>query len=225
MNNITIVIQGQTNFYKEIIKQISPNFHYIWSTWENEPKENLKAIEDSMELVLSTQPNSAGNANVNYQLLSSFKGMEKVKTEYAFKTRGDMIIYNFDALLEKIMKNNKELSFFYYSLEASQIADFFSFGTTKNQLLLWDGQEEINGQSPEKTIQQNYMKNNGYKESFEDFIQRFYFFLPEFGENGIDGVWLKWPKCKISHWNDYENLLPKRSDYPHRRWPCEAPYI
>jgi hypothetical protein len=207
--NITIVIQGPTNFYKEILNNLSLKQNYIWSTWNDEPKENLLKIESKIPLILSEKPNFAGMSHVNFQCLSTLKGINASNTDYIFKTRGDMIFSDIDKLLEILYQKNKELSFVHYGNPPNQIADFFSFGSKEKSYNFWNYTCQDNSSiSPEMRLTNNYKEILDNKDSFEDFMSLFYFFRNDLKKDVLDIHWLKINRFFSSFSKEY-NLYPK----------------
>ena len=65
-----IVIQGPTEYYKELADYYQQFDYVVWSTWENEPQENIDYIESkNIEVIQSKLPSFNGYMNVNFQVL------------------------------------------------------------------------------------------------------------------------------------------------------------
>jgi hypothetical protein len=209
--NATIIIQGPTNFYKDILNNLSPNQKYIWSTWYDEPKNNLDEIASKMELITSAKPSFPCTLNVNLQCLSTLNGIKASKTEFIFKTRGDMIFSNIDLLLEIIHKFNKEASFLHYGNPPKQIADFFFFGSKETALKYWDYQGHDSFYiPPEERLTNNYRNIVAPKESFEEFVNRFFFFNIYLNNKELDIFWLKINEWVSNFYKENDNLYPKK---------------
>jgi hypothetical protein len=166
----TIVIQGPTNYYKEVLKNLSSNQQYVWSTWDNEPDENLNQISKEIPLIITSKPNNVGTSNINLQCTSSFNGIKQSNTQFIFKTRSDMVFDNIDKLLEIISKNNKTLSFIHYGMYMNyrQVCDWFSFGNLENSKIFWNYKSKDNHYPPPETrLTNNYIEKS--KETFENF--------------------------------------------------------
>ena len=108
-----IVIQGPTNHCKKIIEHYKHIPNIVWSTWDDEPIDNLKYIEDNIPLIINKKSLFPGYLNINLQVLSTFSGIEylinnKEVTEI-LKIRGDIIVSDIDKTLN-ILKG-KPLSF------------------------------------------------------------------------------------------------------------------
>ncbi len=209
MHNLTIVIQGPTDYYKEILLNLSPNQHYIWSTWDDEPKNNLNAIAEKINLVTSIKPSFPCIANVNLQCLSTVRGIESANSEFVFKTRGDMIFSNIDLLMDIIMANNKEMSFIHYGNPPQQVGDFFVFGKKDKSLSFWNHHfTDFGITAPEMRLTNLYKNRIAPNDSFEELMSRFFFFRNHLVPNVNDIYWLK-----INRWftsfNGEDNLYPK----------------
>ena len=158
-----IVIQGglteQHDFTLETIrlyKKHFPNAILILSTWEGSHADHIKKIrEERIEIIESPKPSYAGISNVNLQIISSQRGLERAKSlgaQYALKTRTDQRMYSPVALefLRNILKAfpltktngvQKErivsvsLDTFKYRLYG--VSDMLVFGHIDDMLLYW----------------------------------------------------------------------------------------
>ena len=111
-----IVIQGPTNYCKEIVDCYIDIPNVVFSTWENEPQENIDYIKSkNIDVVQSSKPLFPGYLNINYQTLSTYVGLEYLKEKgvtEALKIRGDLKPNNTKLLLEILKnKNNHEFLF------------------------------------------------------------------------------------------------------------------
>ena len=110
-----IVIQGPTNYYKKIIEHYKHIPNIVWSTWEDEPIDNLKYIENNIPLIVNKKPSFPGYLNVNLQVLSTFSGIEYLVNNNVteiLKIRGDIIVSDIDKLLYVLkgkLENQKEV--------------------------------------------------------------------------------------------------------------------
>ena len=104
-----IVIQGPTTYCKRIIEKYKDIPNVVWSTWEDEPIENLDYIKKHIPLVLNKQPSFAGYLNINLQNITTSSGImyliENGVTEI-LKIRGDFII-NDPIKLLSLLKGRK----------------------------------------------------------------------------------------------------------------------
>lgn len=106
--NVGIAIQGPTYYYKEISSFYSQfNCPIVFTTWKNEPSENVLYIERSgIHVELIDVPKYNGYLNVNLQNASSVHGLKYLKDQYkikhALKTRSDSYIFGLESLWPKI---------------------------------------------------------------------------------------------------------------------------
>ena len=78
-----IVIQGPTEYYKELADYYQQFDYVVWSTWEGEPQENIDYIESkNIEVIQSELPSFNGYMNVNFQVLSTFEGVKYLAEAY-----------------------------------------------------------------------------------------------------------------------------------------------
>ena len=108
-----IALQGPTTYYNEIINCYKDVPNIVWSTWDDEPADNLKAIEDSnIKLITNSKPPFPGYLNINFQNVSSTFGIkyliDKNVTEI-LKVRGDVLISDPVKLLSLL--KGKQISF------------------------------------------------------------------------------------------------------------------
>ena len=111
VDDAAIVMQGPLE-YKDsytittarLYRQWYPNAPIVISTWKNEATENFSEECRKINVVLleNDLPDEPGSSNINYQLESSFKGVEYVKnntsTKFALKCRTDQRINRTDFL-------------------------------------------------------------------------------------------------------------------------------
>ena len=207
-----IVIQGPTNHCYKIIECYKHIPNIVWSTWDDEPIENLEYIKSYIPLIINKKPIFNGYLNINLQVLSTFKGIEylidKGITEL-FKIRGDIIISDIDKLLN-IIKGRK-LSFLqmckpgarneiFYELEYQHFshdypADVIIYG---NSNVLLNGFNfyvpEYYPIPPESLITYNLFNNMEVKFilKYDHLINNgITFFLQDCLDNNIDILWLK----------------------------------
>lgn len=90
-----IIIQGPTNYCKEVAPIYEGIPNTVWSTWEDEPQKNIEYIQQYMPVLLNRKPDFPGYLNINMQTVSTVAGIEYLKergvTE-VLKTRGDLKI-------------------------------------------------------------------------------------------------------------------------------------
>lgn len=178
--SLCIVIQGpivkENDFTLEtckIYKKIFNNSEtIILSTWDTEDKKYLKNFEAiGVKVLLSKAPDFAGRANLNYQILSTMKGLkegEKLGCEYAIKTRTDQRFYstNLSRDLFNLLKiyppspnynmhsRLVALSFNSFKYRYYGISDMFLFGNTQDMLKYWNSPLDTKKYEEYKTIKQ-----------------------------------------------------------------------
>lgn len=161
--SLCIVIQGPIFNNSETI---------ILSTWDTEDKKYLKNFEAiGVKVLLSKAPDFAGRANLNYQILSTMKGLkegEKLGREYAIKTRTDQRFYstNLSRDLFNLLKiyppspnynmhsRLVALSFNSFKYRYYGISDMFLFGNTQDMLKYWNSPLDTKKYEEYKTIKQ-----------------------------------------------------------------------
>lgn len=162
---LAIVIQGvitekddftleTVRFYKKLFKGAI----IILSTWDSTSKELLKKFKDEgCFIVLSKMFKPSGLGNVNYQICTSFSGINKAKelgAKYVLKNRSDLRIYRefsfeyMKTLLEIYPVLGKEIPLKGRILTLSGLApqivcinsyqDFMYFGYTDDMYALFD---------------------------------------------------------------------------------------
>jgi hypothetical protein len=207
-----VVIQGPTKFYKEIVDHYKDVPNVVWSTWHDEPLENLSYIGKHMPYILNKQPKYHGYLNVNLQALTTYSGIKYLIDEGAteiLKIRGDVKISNIDKLL-KILKGRK-MSFLqmckpearkeiYYELIYPHFshdypADIVMYGDADILLNGFDFEIEIPvAIPPESLIAYHILKhmNIEFKLEYDHLTQNgITFFLQDCLNNDIDFLWLK----------------------------------
>lgn len=88
-----IVIQGSTNYWNQIIHSYKGFPNVVWSTWDDEPIENINNIKQYVDVIQHPKPKNFGYLNVNLQSFSTYKGLEYLKTlgvTEALKIRSDI---------------------------------------------------------------------------------------------------------------------------------------
>ncbi len=208
-----IVIQGPTQFYKEVADSWSGWPNVVWSTWENEPTENIEYIQSKgINVLLSKPPLFAGHINVNYQALSTFNGLqflqERGVTE-VLKIRSDHIVSNIKSLLEILY--GRQMSFMVlsnvdvrrdikYNLGYTHYghdypSDNVVYGKMDDMLKMWDFQtDKTHHAPPEALILYNYLvaKNIPVDFTFEHLLRNnISFFLRDCVDKNITIKWLK----------------------------------
>ena len=204
-----IVIQGPTNYAKEVADLYEGIPNVVWSTWKGEDVEYIKS--KGIDVVQFTLPEFGGHLNVNFQTVSTYAGLTYLRNKgvtEALKIRGDLKPNNVKLLLE-ILKG-KPLSFLaickpnvrglYYELEYVHNSfdfpvDLFLYGSIKNLEKCFNFQTYENYPiPPEALITYNYFlhSNLEFKLDYHTFINNdITFFMNECLENNIKVEWLK----------------------------------
>jgi hypothetical protein len=207
-----IIIQGPTNFYKELADHYSQFENVVWATWNDESVIRLDYIRNKgIKVILVEKPKVFGYMNVNMQVKSSFAGVNYLedKVDEALKVRSDTIVTNLDKLLPKLQ--GKQLSFMatcktgvrkdlaydlvYYHDSHDYPADNVIYGKIEDLKLMFDFQiNEIIPVPPEALIAWNYMSNKGieFKLDYQTMIDGgISFFLQECLDENVEVNWLK----------------------------------
>ena len=210
-----IIIQGPTNFYRELAdhySQLGDKVEIVWATWNDESIKRLDYIRSKgIEVILVEKPKVSGYMNVNMQVKSAFAGADYLrgKVDEALKVRSDTIITNLDKLLPRL--ENKQLSFMatckldarkdlfydlvYYHNCHDYPADNVIYGKIDDLHLMFDFQiDDYLAVPPESLITWNYMtnKNMEFFLSYENMIKEgISFFMQECLDENVEVKWLK----------------------------------
>jgi hypothetical protein len=202
-----IVIQGPTTYWDQIIGVYKDVPNVVWSTWDDEPIENIKNIEQYIPVITSPKPSFPGHLNINMQAISTFKGAEYLESKGVteiLKTRGDIRIKNLDKLMECL--EGKEMAFLatckngvrtdiYYELVYSHYshdypADQVIYGSTLNIKNTFNFQiEEALPIPPESLIAYSFLTSKGEKFLLDyDYLKgkNVYFYMNDCIENDIE---------------------------------------
>ena len=218
-----IVIQGPTNYCREVAPLYKDRPNIVWSTWEDEPEENIEFIKQFTPVVLSKKPSFPGFGNLNMQTVSTMGGVSYLKdlgvTE-VLKTRGDIRITNLDSFL-KLLKG-RSLSFLainkegirpdlYYRLVYDHFShdypiDLVVYGSIENIELMFDLYVEEFYQAPaESMLAYNFMTKKGldFKLEYNFFIKNgISFYLADCLENNIQLQWVKHGGRDLVEWQN-----------------------
>jgi hypothetical protein len=208
-----IIIQGPTEYYKELADHYSQFENVVWATWNDESVVHLDYISSkSIQIILLEKPKFPGYMNVNMQLASSYAGVNRLfelGVEEALKVRSDTIVTNLDKLLPRLQ--GKQLAFaatcktgvrkdiaydlVYYHNSHDYPADNVIYGKVEDLLLMFDFQiDEMLAIPPESLITWNYMVSTGmvfhlsYKNMINEGIS---FFLQDCLDKNVEINWLK----------------------------------
>ena len=207
-----IIIQGPTEYYKELADYYSQFDNVVWVTWNDESIVRLDYIRDKgIEVILVEKPEVFGYMNVNMQVKSSFEGVSYLegKVDEVLKVRSDTIVTNLDKLLPRL--KNKQLAFMatcktgvrkdlgyelvYFHDSHDYPADNVVYGKIEDLKLMFDFQiNEMLPIPPEALIAWNYMINKGieFKLNSQTMIDNgISFFLQECLDENVEVNWLK----------------------------------
>jgi len=216
-----IVIQGPTEYYKELTNYYSQFENVVWATWNDESTVRLDYIESKgIDIVLVEKPSVLGYMNVNMQLKSTYAGLEFLneanccvpyteKINEVLKVRSDTLVTNLDKLLPRLKGNHmsfmatcktgvrKDLAYdlVYYHDSHDYPSDNVVYGKLGDMITMFDFQiDELTPIPPEALIVYNYManKNIRFYLSYDHMIKEgITFFLQECLEENVEVNWLK----------------------------------
>lgn len=195
IEDVGVVIQGPTNYCAAILANLDPDIKYLWSTWNNEPLENLKLIGSKIDLVVGQVPPYSGARNINLQCLSTTNGITYLDKKYIVKVRGDILWSGHKELLTRgfnaIEKNNSIAAFLNYKPSIQQIHDFVSFSTKENALKIWGYQQiDYSDTPPENQLVSHMMKI--FNKSYDELVQNMSFLNILMEENKYDLFCIKY---------------------------------
>ena len=153
-NDVSIIIQGPTQYYKEIVEIYKNLDKVLWCTWEDEPLEVINSIRESGIVVyLISKPLNPGYWNVNLQCKSTYEGLLKCKelfdSKYYLKIRSDFKITNVGLLSERfIIKNNKINFLGWANMLEGFFLDYIVFGDYDNMQKFWNFKDDKNNGYP-----------------------------------------------------------------------------
>ena len=213
-----ILIQGPTEFYKELTDHYSQFDNVVWSTWNNESVVRLDYITSKgIKVILVEPPKFPGYMNVNMQLRSTYEGLMAHNVDELLKVRSDTIVTNLDKLLPKL--KGKQLSFMatckegvrgdlvydlvYLHTSHDYPADNVIYGNIDELKIMFDFQiDELLSIPPEALIAWNYMANKGidFKLNYKTMVDNgMSFFLQECLDEDVEVNWLK-RKVNLVDW-------------------------
>ena len=205
-----ILIQGPTEFYKELTDHYSQFDNVVWSTWNNESVVRLDYITSKgIKVILVEPPKFPGYMNVNMQLRSTYEGLMAHNVDELLKVRSDTIVTNLDKLLPKL--KGKQLSFMatckegvrgdlvydlvYLHTSHDYPADNVIYGNINELKIMFDFQiDELLSIPPEALIAWNYMANKGieFKLNYQTMVDNgISFFLKDCLDEDVEVNWLK----------------------------------
>jgi hypothetical protein len=142
MEDVTIIIQGRLmqETYDFYVKTCT-NFPVLISTWVD-CKIDFSSIPSNFLVLLSQIPEEPGAQNFHYQTVSTLNALERIKTKYAIKVRGDEFYSNLQYIYNSIRVEPTKIhtsSVFFRSWQYAEyhISDHVISGTTENLLIMF----------------------------------------------------------------------------------------
>jgi len=142
MEDVTVIIQGRLmqdsyDFYIENYKDCT----VIISTWVDNVID-FKTLPENFIVLLSPYPYDFGAQNLNLQLTSTLNALERVKTKYVIKVRGDEYYSNLQYVLNSIKVEPNKIhtsSIFFRAWQYAEyhISDHIIAGTLMNMLTMF----------------------------------------------------------------------------------------
>jgi hypothetical protein len=142
MEDVTLIIQGRLmqdsyDFYIENYKDCP----VIISTWVDNTID-FKTLPENFIVLLSPYPYDFGAQNLNLQLISTLNALERVKTKYVIKVRGDEYYSNLQYVLNSIKVEPNKIhtsSIFFRAWQYAEyhISDHVMAGTLVNMLTMF----------------------------------------------------------------------------------------
>jgi hypothetical protein len=200
LKDVGIVIQGPTNNYEEVLNNIDDDFSYVWSTWEDEPLGNIKAISKKIPILLNEKPDFNGFKNINMQCFSTEAGIKAIKKPWVVKVRSDLLWKNQKQVIElafrKMIEEDSLCSYLNYKPVIHEIHDFVTFSSYEYALDFWSyRQEGPNFNSPERQLCYSMMNKHGW--SYEEMIDEMSFINVDLVEGFLDIHCIKY-NCDMS---------------------------
>lgn len=191
MPNAAIVLQGALlkthDFTLETIriyKKFYPGIRLIVSTWEGEDAAYVERIRgEGATVLLNQKPSYNGPFNINFQIISAFRGIEEAKRQGAaqvLKTRTDQRMYNKNNFetMENLLayfppserSHQKQRLLFVHGGNKYQpfhLPDVFVFGAIEDMLEYWeptlvDQKTDYANFLPEIHLASRFLKKKGW---------------------------------------------------------------
>ena len=213
-----IVIQGPTEYYKELTDYYSQFGNVVWATWNNEPVTNLDYIRSKgIEVIVIEPPTFPGYMNVNMQLASSYAGVKHLDVDEILKVRSDTIVTNLDKLLPRLQGRKmafmatckkgvrKDIAYdlVYYHDSHDYPADNVIYGKKDDLEDMFNFQiDEMLQIPPESLITWNYMVNQdmAFHLSYDNMVNEgISFFTQDCLDENVEVNWLK-RKVNLVDW-------------------------
>jgi hypothetical protein len=142
MEDVTIIIQGRLlqDSYDFYIKNYT-DCPVIISTWVDN-KIDFTNLPQNFSVILTPYPDNYGAQNVHLQIISTLTALEKTKTKYVIKVRGDEYYTNLQYILNCIKvdsDNSHTSSIFFRAWQYAEyhISDHIIAGTLSNLMLMF----------------------------------------------------------------------------------------
>lgn len=191
--DFSIIIQGPTQYYRELIDLYKNADNVLWCTWDDEPLEAIKSIKEvGIYVHLISKPQSTGYWNINFQCKSTLEGLLKCKeiydSKFYLKIRSDFIVTDVNQLLKSFSIKNEKINFLgWANMLQGFFLDYIVFGDFESMEKYWHFKDDENNghPCPEIFLMNRYFGNDCYLEGFKkEYISK----LPLL--NGIDFYWL-----------------------------------
>jgi hypothetical protein len=207
-----IVIQGPTGYCREVAPLYQEIANVVWSTWEDEPQENITFIQQYMPVVLNEKPSFPGYLNINMQTISTVSGIKFLKdrgVSEVLKTRGDLKISDISKMLS-VLKGRQgafmvlckkgtrpdlyyELVYEHYSHDYPD--NFCTYGTIDNIYNAFNFTvQEMSYIPPEALIAYHLLESMGieFKLDYEHLVDNgVSFYMNDLLVNDIEILWVK----------------------------------
>lgn len=142
---VGIVLQGPTVYVEPMVECYRRANHVIWSTWEDEPEANIKAIKESgIKLNLVKKPVHTGYWNINLQCLSTYTGILELAKDpslkYFVKIRSDIVVDDIERFIEEVRSviSQNPIAFLgYVDYEGGYLLDYIVAGSLSAMLTFW----------------------------------------------------------------------------------------
>ena len=142
MEDVTLIIQGRLmqETYDFYVKTCT-NFPVVISTWVD-CNIDFSNMPPNFLVLLSQIPEEPGAQNFHYQIISTLTALERIKTKYVIKVRGDEFYSNLQYIHNSIRVEPTKIhtsSVFFRSWQYAEyhISDHIIAGTTENLLIMF----------------------------------------------------------------------------------------
>jgi hypothetical protein len=142
MEDVTVIIQGRLmqDSYDFYIKNYT-EFPVIISTWVDN-KIDFTNLPQNFSVILSPYPDNYGAQNLHLQIISTLTALEKVKTKYVIKLRGDEYYSNLQYIVNSIKVDPTKIhtsSIFFRAWQYAEyhISDHIMAGRLDNLMLMF----------------------------------------------------------------------------------------